>query len=416
VDYVAVNKWPTAEETLRLIKPHVYVKGSDFKSVDSDPTGKLAGESEIVQEIGARMALTSDVVFSSTDLINRFFPTPAPEKQDPEDTGEAENPLGDGVGLFDNARLKLLPLSEREHDLDLSMIMPCEPVGPVQNETLQTVSKEMIGRKKRGAKMVWMIGAHVLRSGVQRYMIDLMESGYISCIAMNGAGPIHDFELALIGKTTESVSKYIKEGQFGLWRETGEINNIVRESARDNIGLGEGIGRAIEERHFPHRDISITAAAYRLGIPVTVHVGIGYDIVHEHPNCDGAAWGKTSHMDFLRFVELVRLLDGGVVASFGSAVMAPEIFLKALSMARNLAHQKGQKIRDFMTLVCDLATLPADLSEEASKEDPQYYFRPWKTMLVRTLEGGGQGYYVRGYHRETIPTLWTLLKENMEIH
>jgi len=177
------------------------------------------------------------------------------------------------------------------------------------------------------------------------------------------------------------------------------------------MGLGEAVGRVIEEERFPHSDISVFAAGYRLGIPMTVHTGIGYDIVHEFPNCDGAAYGAASYTDFLRFAKILQLLEGGVVMNFGSAVMAPEIFLKALSMVRNVARQEGRQICHFTTLVCDLADLPDNYREEASKDNPYYYFRPWKTMLVRTVADGGESFYVKGRHAETIPALWTAINE-----
>lgn len=255
-----------------------------------------------------------------------------------------------------------------------------------------------------------MLGAHVLRAGVQRYLIDLMERGFITCMAFNGAGVIHDFEFALIGATTESVARYVKDGRFGLWQETGRINEIVSQAAREGLGLGEAVGRAIEEERFPHRDISLFAAGYRLGIPMTVHVGIGYDIVHEHPNCDGAAYGLASYTDFLRFVATLESLERGVVMNFGSAVMAPEVYLKALAMVRNVARQEDRRIAQFATLVCDLKPLGADHRNEASREDPGYYFRPWKTMLVRTVADGGESYYVQGHHRDTVPQLWTAIR------
>ncbi|MBF0558788.1 MAG: hypothetical protein HQL08_08410, partial [Nitrospirae bacterium] len=137
---------------------------------------------------------------------------------------------------------------------------------------------------------------------------------------------------------------------------------------------------AIFDGDFPHKDISVLAAAYRLKVPVTVHIGIGYDIIHEHPNCDGAATGATSYKDFLQLAKVIENLEGGVIMNFGSAVMAPEVFLKALSMARNVAHQEGRCIKHFTTVVCDLHDLPDDCSKEPCKENPAYYFRPWKTM------------------------------------
>jgi len=238
-----------------------------------------------------------------------------------------------------------------------------------------------------------------------------MERGYLSCIAINGAGVIHDFEFALIGATTENVAHYIREGYFGLWEETGRINDIVTLAAKNNVGLGEAVGHVIEEERFPYRDISILAAGYRLCIPVTVHVGVGYDIVHQFPNCDGAAYGKTSYIDFLKFTKALESLEEGVVMNFGSAVMAPEIYLKALSMVRNVARQEGRRICHFTTLVCDLVDLPDNYHNEPSKDNPYYYFRPWKTMLSRTVADGGKSFYVQGRHAETIPDLRNAINE-----
>jgi len=256
-------------------------------------------------------------------------------------------------------------------------------------------------------RVLLMAGAHLLRAGVQRYLIDLMERGYLSGIALNGGGMIHDFELALVGSTTESVARYIKDGQFGLWRETGRINDIVTAGAQRGQGLGAAVGEEILRGNYPHRDVSILAAGVRLGIPVTVHAGIGYDIVHEHPNCDGAAYGKTSYADFLTFAALVERLEGGVVMNFGSAVMAPEVFLKALAMARNVAASEGRSIAAFTTLVTDLRALPAGSATSLAHKTHDYFFRPLKTMLVRTVADGGESYYVQGDHAETFPGLWT---------
>ncbi len=311
---------------------------------------------------------------------------------------------------FDRGLLQLAPLGNRKNDLTLSDILEIKKTFPIRSAILSVASK-IIAARNHGSAVVLMMGAHVLRSGVQRYLADLMEKGYISCIAVNGAGAVHDFEFALIGATTESVACYIRDGRFGLWQETGRINDIVSEAAKSGMGLGEAVGRVIEEERFPHSDISVFAAGYRLGIPMTVHTGIGYDIVHEFPNCDGAAYGAASYTDFLRFAKILQLLEGGVVMNFGSAVMAPEIFLKALSMVRNVARQEGRQICHFTTLVCDLADLPDNYREEASKDNPYYYFRPWKTMLVRTVADGGESFYVKGRHAETIPALWTAINE-----
>jgi hypothetical protein len=272
---------------------------------------------------------------------------------------------------------------------------------------LEKTARKIIEARKSGSAVILIMGAHVLRSGVQRYLIDLMEKGYITLLATNGAGIIHDYEMALIGATTESVARYVSEGQFGLWEETGRINDIVSDGWRAGLALGQAVGKAIEEAGLPNRDISLFAAGHRLEIPVTAHVGIGYDIVHEHPNCDGAAWGATSYDDFLIFAAEAERLEGGVVMNFGSAVMGPEVFLKALAMARNAANAEGRQIRRFATLVCDLHPIEGDYGKEPGKSDPYYYFRPWKTMLARTVAEGGESMYVQGRHAETIPALWT---------
>jgi len=307
---------------------------------------------------------------------------------------------------FDRSRLDIRMLAERRHNLDLSCILPLNRTTS-DTPTLCSVASKIHSAIIQKSSIVLMMGAHVIRSGVQRYLIDLMERGYLSCIALNGAGVIHDYEFALIGATTECVAHYIRDGRFGLWKETGRINEIVSDAAKAKMGLGEAVGKIIEEERFPYHDLSLLASGYRLGIPITVHVGIGYDIVHEHPNCDGAAYGATSYLDFLRYAKILEALEGGVVMNFGSSVMGPEVFLKALSMARNVANLENRQITGFTTLVCDLAPLPSNYREGPSKNDPSYYFRPWKTMLVRTVADGGESYYIQGCHSETIPQLWT---------
>jgi len=305
---------------------------------------------------------------------------------------------------FDRYRLKIEPLRRRISDLNLRDILPLEKSFHIKS-SISEVAKRIKMAKEEKAAIILMIGGHVIRSGVQRYLIDLMRRGYISCMAMNGAGIIHDYEYALIGETTESVRKYIREGQFGLWEETGKLNVIINEGYRNNLGMGEAVGRAIVEGVFPHEEISLLAAGYRLQIPITVHVGIGYDIIHEHPNCDGAALGGASYRDFLAIAHTVSQLEGGVMLCYGSAVMGPEVYLKALSMARNVARQEGEVIAHFTTAVFDLIHLGDDLETEAPKSDPRYYYRPFKTILVRTVRDGGTAYYVEGDHAKTLPNL-----------
>jgi hypothetical protein len=311
---------------------------------------------------------------------------------------------------FDRRQLRLQPLCRRQHDLTLEAIQPLSTVPRFDHPALPILAERLLQARQRGAARIWLMGAHVLRAGTQRFLIDLMRRGLISLIAMNGAGPIHDWELALIGATTESVARYVSSGEFGLWEETGRINEVLVQGVRAGRGFGESVGWAIAEGLFPYKDISILAQAYRLGIPVTVHIGIGYDIIHEHPNADGAVLGRASYTDFLIFAEHIRHLEGGVVLSFGSAVMGPEVYLKALAMARNVAHQHGQRIAHFTTAVFDLVPLDDDYRRQAPKSDPRYYFRPWKTILVRTVADGGESFYICGDHKDTLPALWHALQ------
>jgi hypothetical protein len=312
--------------------------------------------------------------------------------------------------LFDRSRLQLRPLSERAHDLSAERWLTLEdPTPAFDHPDLPVVAARLKRARESGAARILMMGAHVLRSGVNRHIIDLLERGIIDHIAMNGAGAIHDYELARIGATTESVDRYIRTGEFGLWRETGELNEWITEAANQALGLGENVGRRIASSGYPYRELSVFAAAWRCGVPVTVHAGIGYDIIHEHPNCDGAALGAASYRDFLIFARTVERLEGGVLLNFGSAIMGPEVYLKALSMARNVARQAGRSIRRFTTAVFDLVPIHGDWRKELPKTDPGYYFRPHKTILVRTVADGGESFYFCGPHRATLPALWRQL-------
>ena len=318
---------------------------------------------------------------------------------------------GSRYETFDRSRLEIKPLAERVHDLHLDRWLGLEDATPsFEHPDLPIVAGKLKEARRAGAARILMMGAHVLRAGVNRHIIDLMENGLVDHIAVNGAAAIHDYELARIGATTESVDRYIRTGEFGLWRETGEMNEWIVEAAALGLGLGENVGRRIAGSDYPRRDLSVFAAAWRLGVPVTVHAGIGYDILHEHPNCDGAALGAASYRDFLIFARQVERLEGGVLLNFGSAIMGPEVYLKALAMARNVARQEGRTIRRFTTAVFDLAPILGDHRRELPKSDPGYYFRPHKTILVRTVADGGESFYFRGEHRATLPALWRLLR------
>lgn len=310
---------------------------------------------------------------------------------------------------FDLTQLNIQPLAQRQHDVRHESLLELAAVPPALDaanmQTLATLGQRLVQARQRQAASLMLMGAHVIRAGVARQLIDLMQRGLITHVGLNGAGAIHDYELARIGATCESVARYIRTGEFGLWRESAEINDIVRAGAADGLGFGEAVGRAILASDFPHRDTSVLAAGARLGVPVTVHIGIGYDIIHEHPNFDPAASATASYRDFLTVCDTVGKLEGGVFLCYGSAVMGPEVYLKAISMARNVAHQQGRRIAHFTTAAFDLLSLSGDFRHEAPKSDPRYYYRPWKTVLVRTVADGGESFYVCGDHRQTLPHL-----------
>lgn len=310
--------------------------------------------------------------------------------------------------LFDTSKLIIKPLSERIHDLDLmSVLVPVDSSpAAMDNEKTREIAGAMVGAKNANATTLLMYGAHVIRSGCFTYMIELMKRGLVNHYATNGAGSIHDFEFSLIGKTCESVAKYVSEGQFGLWRETGMINDILKEGVEDGLGAGEAIGRYIWENDLPYKEYSVLGNGYHLGVPCTVHIGIGSDILHEHPNVRGEVLGEASYRDFLIYTQSITNLENGLFLDFGSAVTGPEVYLKALTMARNVVHQRGEHIRNFTTAVLDMQPMPdGNYNETPPKTDPRYYFRPWKTILTRTVADGGKSYYVQGLHKDTLPSI-----------
>ena len=315
---------------------------------------------------------------------------------------------------FDRSQIRLKPLAERVNDMTLDYILGLDdPVPALAEPALPEIAERIVRAHRSGRPVVLLMGAHVIKQGLSRLVIDLMERGVLTHVAMNGAGPIHDYELALIGATTESVARYVTEGQFGLWQETGRLNDIIAAGNRDGLGAGEAVGREIEAQALPHRAVSICAAGYRLRVPVTVHLSLGYDIIHEHPNCDGAALGAASYRDFLIFAQTITQLQGGVVLSAGTQVMGPEVFLKALAMARNVGVQRGEAINTFTTAVFDLTDLGPDIHHEAPKTEAAYYFRPFKTLLVRTVADGGESFYVRGMYRRTLAALYQDIRKRL---
>ena len=315
---------------------------------------------------------------------------------------------------LDREQLKILPLSQREHKMTIADVYSLDAETPsYENENLPVIADRIVEAYRQGRQVIWMMGAHVMRRGNSRFIINLMERGVITHLATNGACAIHDFELALMGATLEDVERYIRDGKFGNWEETGRyLNEAIIRGYRDKVGFGEAVGRLIQENeggvHFPHREISMFAAAYRLEIPITVHKGIGYDIIDQHPSADYAAMGYTTGEDFLRFAHTVSQLEGGVFLNLGSAVMGPEVYLKTLSMARNIAAQRGEEIRHFTTANFDLIDFP-DFRDEGNPTEAHYYHRPKKTILVRTVKDGGDSYHISGDFDRTVPKMYRLV-------
>ena len=245
------------------------------------------------------------------------------------------------------------------------------------------------------------------KCGLSRYLIALMKAGYITHIAGNGACSIHDFELAYLGGTSEHVPTAIEDGSFGMWEETGGwMNEAIQQGASQGLGYGESLGKYIDEHpeRFPYREDCVLWNAYRLDVPATYHIALGTDIIHQHPTCSFEAIGKASGIDFHKICWSVAHMDKGVYMNFGSGVIGPEVFLKALSIARNLKYPTF----DISTANFDLIDL-GDFRRPLGYEHPQYYYRPRKNIVNRPVSCGGWGQHFCGDHQETIPNLWKKL-------
>ncbi len=230
------------------------------------------------------------------------------------------------------------------------------------------------------------MGAHVIKVGLNPVVIDLMQRGIITAVAMNGAGIIHDSEIAMTGRTSEDVAASLGDGSFGMARETGEfLNGAIKRAESESLGLGEAVGKEIAENGFPFRDKSILAAGFKLGIPVTIHVAIGTDIIHMHPGFDPRAAGAATHRDFLTFASVVSTLNEGVYLNIGSSVILPEVFLKATTLARNLGHD----IDTFTAVNMDFIR----------------HYRPMTNVVGRPTAKGGKGINLTGHHEIMLPLI-----------
>jgi hypothetical protein len=261
-------------------------------------------------------------------------------------------------------------------------------------EDLRRVVAAIVGAKRRDGGIIWGLGAHVIKTGVSPVLIDLMQRGFVSALALNGAGIIHDFEIALSGATSEDVDESLGPGRFGMAEETGvRLNDAIRSGVDRGRGLGQSVGEYLAGCNPAHGDRSLALAAHRLGIPVTVHVAIGTDVIHMHPAASGAAIGEGSLRDFRFFTSCVARLKGGVYLNCGSAVVLPEVFLKAIALARN----KGAALEGLTTVNIDFLRM----------------YRPQTNVVTRPVAGtGGQGISLVGHHEVLIPLLAAALIES----
>ncbi len=310
------------------------------------------------------------------------------------------------MGLIDFSNVKTYPLAQRRnlvHIDDLLAIKKTPP--PFDSPELGAVVAQVIAARRAGRPVIWMMGGHVIKSGLSRLLIDLMRRGIVTHVSGNGAVSIHDFELALIGETSEDVATSLEDGTFGMADETGRLmNRAIQEGARAGLGYGAAVGRFIAEHaeYFPFREVNVLYNAYILGVPATIHVTMGTDIIHQHPTTDFGALGAASGLDFRVFATTVSQLEGGVFLNFGSAVTGPEVFLKALTIVRNL----GYTVANITTANFDLISLGDDYHRSVGYDEPVYYYRPRKNIINRPTSLGGQGFHVTGDHIVTIPNLY----------
>lgn len=287
-----------------------------------------------------------------------------------------------------------------------------DPVVPWGDAAFEELVEHILEARRKGAPVIWSQGAHVIKCGLSRYLIALIKMGIITHIAGNGACSIHDFELAAGGGTSEDVPTAIEDGSFGMWEETGRwMNEAIQLGAQQGLGYGESLGLYVQQHpeRFPYREDCVFYQAYLQNVPATYHIALGTDIIHQHPTVDFSAIGSTSGMDFRYFCHSVSQLDQGVYLNFGSGVIGPEVFLKALSISRNL----GYSTFHITTANFDLKDL-GDFRTKIGYEDPNYYYRPRKNIVNRPVSQGGWGWHFCGDHKATIPNLYQKLHSALE--
>lgn len=299
---------------------------------------------------------------------------------------------------LDFSRIRTYPLRERESKVHLDELARVWRKGGSFAQFIESLPKILVGNDFRDVvnatvaavrnkkPVVVMMGAHPIKCGLNPIFIDLIKRGVISAVAFNGAGAIHDFEFALVGETSEDVQRGLDDGSFGMIDETGRLmNQALAAGVKQGIGAGRALGEAIVTGSFPHKSLSILHQGVVSNVPVTVHIAIGTDIIHQHPTTDGAALGEATYLDFQKLAAVVAKLQGGVVLNIGSAVVMPEVFLKVLTIARNLGHT----VEDFTAVTFDMIR----------------HYRPTENVVRRPTAKGGRGYYIVGHHELLVP-LW----------
>ena len=335
--------------------------------------------------------------------------------------------------VFDQTAVQTYPIRERTNKVKLDDLLQTSDIAAtaidLPHETvhmIETVAREIVSRRKKGKPVILFSGAHLIKNGMSRLLVDLVTHGLVTLVAGNGATAIHDFELALIGETSEDVPDALSKGTFGMAHEFAYINHALAAGNAQQLGYGEALGRMIcdaefrdsvlstvnrsdSPREFQHPEVSVLAACDKKNIPFTVHAGIGTDVIDQHPSFDGQAKGGCSARDFLIYTnEVAKLTEGGVVLNIGSAVTGPEVLLKAVSMTANTGHAP----QNLVTADFDLRSHDPDTMNDESSQG--YYFRDQKSIVTRIPHAfTGRGYYIQGNQIQTFALLYRTIMENV---
>ncbi len=333
--------------------------------------------------------------------------------------------------IFDQSRIKTYPISERENKVHLHDLLNPEEVSDMSfdlsgevTQMIDHIAEEIVRHRENGQPVMLFTGAHLIKNGLGRLLIDLVKKGMFTCVSGNMATSIHDFELALIGQTSEYVPKALERGQFGMAYEFRYMNTAITLGNREKLGLGEALGKTIMDNDFKdrmlsiaaregspveflHPEVSVLAACYEEDIPFTIHASIGTDVLDQHPSFDPAAKGACSGRDFLIYThEITKLAEGGMVINIGSAVTGPEVFLKAASMTGNV----GLVPKGIITADFDIR--PFKRENITDESTAGYYNRDQKSIVVRVPEAyGGRGHYIQGNQKQTFPFLYKKINE-----